>query len=528
MDDLAVLITRYILHYLYLEKSTGVFNAKYIADSHRLWQEIDRYPQVRWTIANFAFKDFLAALQTDQGLVAVQRFEQEVAEKGISILLDTPEPQDAIAPDGQISEEDIELAEWKIACAQGYVIITSLFTHQFPAGSHQLAAPQVFWSVDDLRTFLAETFAPVGEPIANPSTALPSTAVSGTAIAALGISPVLSAEQLHSLLAQPLVPIDDPTHNAVAEGDRDLEPSKSPTGQDVPELIPALRPSRLPALDSKDWVLIRITTLLSYFLLKAIAATDLGNITRKSDLSADPIEQLLSHLLPLPVESKRSADRTADLSQSPDLTPDLSLPLDPSHEPLSESGQARKIVQANRHHSAKPPLGQKTDLAQTSTHLLQLTTDNQPIDPQTFDPQTFDSQPIDSQPVDIQTIAQSSQAFVDATPLGSKVVNPQPNQPSPTQTEPPSDHGDRSSHQLDPQAVPTNPADRLCARETTSKSAAEPFAKPAASPANCARSAADRFCAAGSASCSNWRSSFCATGSRSATRFTASSIQSSR
>ena len=534
MDDLAVLITRYILHYLYLEKSTGAFNAGYIADSHRLWQEIDRYPQVRWTIANFALKDFLAALQTDQGFAAVQQFKQEVAAKGISILLDTPEPEETIAQDGQISEEDIELAEWKLACAQGYVIITSLFTHQFPAGSPQQAAnvPQVFWSVDDLRTFLTETFAPVSEPIANPSTALPAAAILTSAASdALGISPVLSAEQLHSLLAQPLAAVDDSVNSAVAEGDRDPEPSEKPIAQDVPDQLPDFCPSRSPVLDSRDWVLIRITTLLGYFLLKAIAATDLGNSTRKSDLSADPIEQLLSYLLPLPIEPERSVGQAAELSRS--LDPGL--PPNSSHEVLSESGDARKIVRADRHHFAKPP-SQTTDLAQTSTHLLQLITDNQLTDNQPIDSQLIDNQPIDNQPIDSRTVAQPPEAFFEqsiVTSVGSQAANPQPNQPAPAQTEPP-DHSDRSSHQPDPLAVPINPPIDFAPEGQPPDPQPNPSPNPAsaspasASPANCACCAADRLCADGNASCSNWRSSFCAADFRSATRFTASSIQSGR
>ena len=449
MDDLAVLITRYILHYLYLEKSTGALNAGYIADSHRLWQDIDRYPQVRWTIASLAFKDFLVALHTDQGLAAVQQFEREVAEKGISILLDTPQPGEAIAQEP--SEQDIELAEWQLACAHGYAIITSFFIHQFPTGSSQLAAnaPKVFWSVDDLQTFLAETFAPTGKPIAspvseavsNPELAAPAMAQSTTApsdptaIDVLGISPVLSAEQLHSLLAQPLASVDDPANTADAEGDRDPEPSERSTAQDVPDQIPDLRPSRSPALDSRDWVLIRITTLLGYFLLKAIAATDLGTLTRKSDLSADPIEQLFDPFSPQMIEHQRSVGRAANLSQSFDS----SSPLNPPQEPLSDSasGRSRKIVQAKQHHSAQPPLA--------STHLLQLTADHLIIADQ-----PSDSQPITQAP---QPLAEQS----IATPDSSGVANPHRNLPAPIQAEPPVDHSDRSNPQPDPLlAAPPN------------------------------------------------------------------------
>ena len=452
MDDLAVLITRYILYNLRLELGVGQNNSRFKADSVRFWQNIDRYPQVSWAIAKFTLEDFLAELDKEQGQAAVRQFTQEIARKHISVLQDVAQREGAIAEPGQVAQPDIELAEWQLAYARGYAIITTLYAHQFPTGSSeaQIRIPQLFPSVDELQAFLEQTFAPMGEPIpfaeevGNPEPA--------TTIEALGISPVWSAEQLHSLLAQPLEP-----ESAEAEGEPEL--SESSTGQDVPGQAPALRPSQPPALDSRDWVLIQISTLLGYFLLKAIASTNLGNSTLKSDLSAQPVDDSV----PLPTgQNERSTNKAANLSQPLDQ----GLPSHQSHEHFSESSTRHfELVQAQpSHFSIEQLLSQPTNVAKTHTRLLRSATIDQTFN-QTVD-QTVDQAVTQIPPnlVERSIATPNRSAKQDPSPVpkvpSSKSVtgNPPSTPNPPTQSGSPHLHSDGSGHAADPLPVdPTNP-----------------------------------------------------------------------
>ncbi len=455
MDDLAVLITRYILYNLRLELGVGKNNSRLKAESHQFWQDIDRYPQVSWAIAKFTLEDFLAALQAEQGHAAVQQFEQEIVTKGISVLQDVVQREEAIAGAGQVAKPDIELAEWQLAYARGYAIITTIYAHQFPTGGSeaQINIPQFFPSVDELQAFLEETFAPMGEPIALAEGV--SHPEPTPAIEALRIFPVWSAEQLHSLLAQPLKPIDDPVNHATAEngeaeGDREPELSENSTGQDVPEQTPALRLSQSPALDSRDWVLIQISTLLSYFLLKAIASTNLGNSTLQSDGSAQPVGDSVA----LPTgQPERSTDKAANLSQPPVQ----GLPPHPPHGHFSESsaGHFQEVVQAKpSRYSIEQLLSQTTNLAKPRTRLLQWTTGSQvaaQIPPDLVERSI--ATPDRSVPI------KKDPSPVSKVPSGKPIADNPPSTPnSPTQPGSPHPHSNGSGHSSDPLPVePTNP-----------------------------------------------------------------------
>ena len=439
MDDLAVLITRYILYNLRLDLGAGKNNSRFKADSVRFWQNIDRYPQVSWAIAKFTLEDFLAELDKEQGQAAVHQFTQEIVRKGISVLQDAAQREGAIAEPGQVAQPNIELAEWQLAYAKGYAIITTIYAHQFPTGSSeaQIKIPQFFPSVDELQAFLEQTFAPMGEPIpfakevGNPEPATTE---------ALGIFPVWSAEQLHSLLAQPLEP-----ENAEAEADREPELSESSPGQDVPGQAPALRPSQSPALDSRDWVLIQISTLLGYFLLKAIASTNLSNSTLKSDLSAQPVDDSV----PLPTgQNERSTDKAAHFAQP--LNQGLPSHQPPEHFSESSTRHFKEVVQAQPSHSSiEQLLSQPTNLAKTHTRLLRSITVDQVVNPD-----------LAEQP--IATTGKSVKRDLSPVPKvssGKPVTgNPSSTSNPPTQPGSPHLHSDGSGHAADPLPVnPTNP-----------------------------------------------------------------------
>ncbi|MBD3884767.1 hypothetical protein IFO70_23815 [Phormidium tenue FACHB-886] len=285
MNDLAILITQYILHYLRLERNAGRMNMGWVEDSQWLWQEIDRYPQIRWVITEFALNYIREALAATYGQEAVSQFEQEIDAKGIEVLPNTARYLDADAIDPETldqrlpeSEQAIEITELHYACQhQIYAIVSHIWVLlQLPSGistASNAPRPQV-WSVDDLRHFLTTTLQPVGDLL-------------GSAIDEGAGAPALT---------------ETPTAPASASTD-------SPA-LDVPDRIPAIRPSRSPLTDSYDWNLLQIGTLLGYFLLKAIHTSEWADSPANSDrIVTDPPEalnNLLSNILPSAQEGNRS------------------------------------------------------------------------------------------------------------------------------------------------------------------------------------------------------------------------------
>jgi RTX calcium-binding nonapeptide repeat (4 copies) len=493
VSDLVVLITQCILYYLRLERSTGNFNSQLVEDARQLWQDIDLYPQIRWVITDFTLKRFREELEVERGSEAVEQLDQEIRQKGIEILRDVEQITAFAISSQSLSEQDIESAEWKFAYKHRYSLITSFFAHQFPAVSAEVGAntPRFFPSVEKFQNFLTETFTPAPEPIAD-------TPIAYTLSEALQIFPLWSVEYLRSVLAQSPELIDELIGNAAVERlrsflTRSLEPvdeltdnaanaaadrassaegslAESSTSQEVPDKAPALRLSRSPNLDSRDWVLIQISALLSFFLLQAIAANqreDFGKIV-ESDLSVHSIGELLSQLLsPLTAPNERSVDKAAANPQPTVQALPLLSHSSAGHSRHSRhfrrSGHSSQIAQVQWHRSIRRSLGQQSlNQESLSQQALSQTIDRaevRRIDPLRSIADDLAQAPQDLAPQDLleSPIAIPIRDAVEASPPAENLPPLQPDLPSsPLPTPIESGHG-IADHQP-PASIPTRPA----------------------------------------------------------------------
>ena len=367
MSDLAVLLTRYIFYYLYLdEESTGGLNEECIAGAQQLWQRIDRCPDVRWVITEFAWNHTQAELKRTRGQGAAQQFAQDIREKGIKRLPGTAWHE--ATPD--FSEEETEI-DLRYACEHGLYAIVSPFPsfYRLPPNSAEITTGRTYpkaWSISgdkELEAFLTASEKRPLSPLGDETN-----------------QPVSQTDSLNNSLNNSL--------NSGVSGNSGLV--ESFTELNVPDQIPDLRPSRSPHLESRDWWLIRISTLLGYLLietLKSIQLDRLSDPSRKSDLSSELIGQLLGSLPPALAEPDERSLGAANLSQSADQV----LPLSSSHEPRSLSAsrrssgrssgrsrvrRSRTIAQVKRYHSVKPPLSQPSNGVKEHTSLLQPTAES--------------------------------------------------------------------------------------------------------------------------------------------------------